>query len=96
MINLCIDDLPTGWGTADEAGVGFATERRPDTTLIELRLAETHPLYRQRHVETICRFRARVAFELLDEIARHSSAKARGGGSIRALVPGTTARMRRI
>ena len=62
---------PGALAGAAEAGVGYAEERRPDTTLIDLRLATTRRLRRQRHVDGICRIGPRVVFELIDELDRH-------------------------
>jgi len=66
-----IYDGPGALASAAEAGIGFAEERRPDTTLAAQRLDANRQLRRQRQVERICDLGPRVVFELLDELNRH-------------------------
>ena len=63
-------DGPAPGSTTGKAGIAFAEERRPDTTLIALRLATSRRLQRQRLVERIWGLGPRIVFELLEEIAR--------------------------
>lgn len=56
---------------AAEAGIGFADERCPDTTLTAKRLYAIRRLRPRRQVERICNLGARLVLELLDELDRY-------------------------